>query len=388
MLFHIIGIKEVINGLENKKYNIDILIKWDSEEFIKSFLQKNNIIVLNITEYTKPMTDFGNLQAELIYTDKHEEKIEIVSYITDIKSALFLFVTIGFKIKYINFLQGDKLNDQQVIDAITQMTDKIESTIAQKKQEATNKKEQEKKMYKDKKLENTVKIAEQAFVQIEDLLQKVWNDIAQDKIRDISLMAQELTKLKMWRNDDKMLELLEKIYEKVDLINTEYLKYMQKNIFYPIENSAVTNVDIISENQKLKKAHKIKEIWAKRDSDDNYYLSFESVGIYAKFLFIDIKNKTKDIPDFIKRSFWYIATATLSMVIVMSFILWFKKISYSIDENLYHYVFLIKLSLFGLVLFFIQKVKKTTVYKNIMFLVLAIIITIILFWLIRVNFSF
>jgi hypothetical protein len=35
---------------------------------------------------------------------------------------------------------------------------------------------------------------------------------------------------------------------------------MHKNISYPINDSIVTNIDIISENQKYKKAKKIKEI--------------------------------------------------------------------------------------------------------------------------------
>jgi hypothetical protein len=57
-----------------------------------------------------------------------------------------------------------------------------------------------------------------------------------------------------------MSELLEKIYDKIDSIDTEYLDYMQKNISYPITDSIVTNIDIISENQKYKKAKEIKAI--------------------------------------------------------------------------------------------------------------------------------
>jgi hypothetical protein len=57
-----------------------------------------------------------------------------------------------------------------------------------------------------------------------------------------------------------MSELLEKIYDKIHVINLEYLESLQKNLSYPINGSVVTNVDIISENQKLKKAKKIKAI--------------------------------------------------------------------------------------------------------------------------------
>jgi hypothetical protein len=57
-----------------------------------------------------------------------------------------------------------------------------------------------------------------------------------------------------------MSALLEKIYDKFNEIETEYLDYMQKHKSYPIPNSIVTNIDVVTENQKYKKAKKIKEI--------------------------------------------------------------------------------------------------------------------------------
>jgi membrane-associated HD superfamily phosphohydrolase len=117
-------------------------------------------------------------------------------------------------------------------------------------------------------------------------------------------------------------------------------------------------------------------------------LSFESIGFYIKFLFKDIKNSTKKIPEFISNSFGYFSLAILLMVIAMAFVFWFNKISYSLAENLYHYVFLLKLGLFGIVLFFIQKIKKTTTHANIIYLILSITITIVLFWLIKTNLAF
>ena len=388
MLFHVIGIKEVTNGTENKKHNIDILIKGDSESFIRIFLQKHNIIVLSVAEYNKPSSDFGNLQIDISYKDKQEDLVNIFSYLTDIKSALFLFMTIWFAVENINFTNENKLQDREISDIIKEATIQLEATKVQQKQEVTDKKDQERKMYKDEKLEKTIKIAEKAFIQIEDLLQKVWPRVSQDKIRDIKLMAQELTKLKMWRNDDKMSELLEKIYDKIDAIDTEYLEYMHKNISYPIEGSVVTNIDVISENQKFKKSKKIKAIWAKRDIDDNYYLSFESLWIYIKFLFKDLKDRTKRLSDFVSNSFGYMGLAMLTILIAMSLIFRFNKVSYAIDQNLYHYVFLIKIAIFGLILFFIQKIKKDTISSNILFLIIAIVVAVMLFWFLKMSFSF
>ena len=389
MLFHVIGIKEVVREVENKKHNIDLLIKWDSEEFVRTFLQRHNIIVLSILEYNKPSSGFWNLQIDILYKGKQQNlSVSVFSYLTDMKNALLLFMVIWFKVSYINFVDDNKIKDQEVKNIMQDVMTEFESIKTQKTKEAKQKKEQEKKIYKDEKLEKTIKIAEQTFTQIEDLLQKVGPRVSQSKLREIKLMEQELTKLKMWRNDDKMSELLEKIYDKIDVIETEYLDYMQKNISYPIENSIVTNIDIISENQKYKKSKKIKAIWAKRDADDNYYLSFESLGIYIKFLFKDLKGRTNKIQEFVGHLFWYLDIAILAMLVVMSFVFWFNKVSYALDENLYHYVFLLKIALFGLVLFLFQKIKKTTVYANIIFLIISVIITVVLFWLIKTNLAF
>jgi membrane-associated HD superfamily phosphohydrolase len=112
------------------------------------------------------------------------------------------------------------------------------------------------------------------------------------------------------------------------------------------------------------------------------------MGLYIRLLFKDIKNSTNKIPEFISNLFEYLSLATLFMAVVMAFVFWFNKISYSLDENLYHYVFLIKIALFGIVLFFLQKIKKDTTSSNIIYLIVSVIITIILFWLIKTNLAF
>jgi hypothetical protein len=89
------------------------------------------------------------------------------------------------------------LTPQQYQKIILDIESEVTLKKANQKKQITQKKEQERKIYKDDKLDKTVKIAEQAFIQIEDLLQKVGDKAEQADIRDIKLMSQELTKLKM-----------------------------------------------------------------------------------------------------------------------------------------------------------------------------------------------
>lgn len=281
MYFRIIGIKEA----QNKKYNMDILIQWESESEVRWLLQDRGVVLLNISPYENSAESFWTLKLDIKYQNK---KIAIISYLTDIQIASLTFLMIGFDVLYINFLGDAKLPDTEVQNILSKSKLEVEESQQTETQTVAQKKETEKKIYKDSNLEKILKIAQETFGQIEFLLQKVEDKVSQDKIRDLKIMEQELTKLKMWRNDDKMSDLLEKIYDKSHEIETEYLDYMQKHKNYPIPNSIVTNIDIVTENQKYKKAKKIKEIGATRDADDNYYLSFEKTGLYAKLLIKDI----------------------------------------------------------------------------------------------------
>ncbi len=364
---------------------MDILIKWDSEWDIRTFLQSHNIVLLSISSHEENIESFGKLEITIKYNN---QKTTIISYLTDIRVAIFNFLMIGFDITYINFTDKTKLADSEISNILSEVSSEVRSLQKQVQKTVTQDKENERKIYKDENLEKIVNIAHETFGQIESLLQKVGDRVSQDKIRDLKVMEQELTKLKMWRNDDKMSELLEKIYDKSDAIETEYLDYMQKHIAYPIPDSVVTNIDIITENQKLKKSKKIKEIWADRDVDDNFYLSFEFTGLYAKLLIKDIKHNIQHLSRFFYNLFDYIELAILFLIISTAIILWTKKIYYSSNENLYNYVFLLQTAIFGVVIYYIQRYRKQKIYQNILLLLFAIIISSIIYWLLKTNFSF
>lgn len=381
MFFRIIGIKEA----QGKKYNIDILIEWESESIVREFLQYYNIILLNISKYENSKDSFWKIEL----TIKHKnQNIAIISYLTDIKIVVFTFFMVWFDVIYANFIDQNKLPDEEVSNIIKEIYTQVEQDQQQVKQIVNQDKENEKKIYKDEKLDKIVKIAQEEFWQIELLLQKVWDKVSRDKIRDLNVMGQELVKLKMWRNDDKMAELLEKIYAKSDEIETEYLEYMQQHIYYPIPNSVVSNIDIITENQKYKKAQKIKEIWASRDADDNYYLSFDSAWLYIRLLLKDIKNNIQNLSWFFYNLFDYIQLSAIFLIVYTAFILWTQNIYPPLSDSLYNYVFLIHISVFGLILFYAQKLKKESMHRNIFLILTSIIISIILFRLLKVNFAF
>jgi len=381
MYFHVIGIKED----ENKKYNIDIVLESESDLIAKDFLHIHNIVILNFSDYKESPQSFWNVEITINYKQK---TIKAFSYLNDIYSIVKYFLMMWFDVSYANFISSeDKISDHEVSDAIKNIKIEVENIKDTFKQELKQQKDQERKIYKDEKLKKTIKISLSAIREVDLLLRNIdTQSISQDKIRDIKIMAQELTKLKMWRNVDKMIEVLEKVYLKIYEIQKE--NFSKKTPKLQILGSLVTDVDMQQEIEKYKKAQNIKKIGAKRDSDDNYYLSFETTWIYLKFLIKDFKNNLKNISNFFYNAFDYFEIFAIFVAIVLSTYFWFSKISYSLYENLYLYYALMQVWVFGLSFCIVKILRKKSIKINILLLIASFFVYYLLIWFLKGNLSF
>ena len=287
MYFHIIGIKED----KNDKFNINIVLETNSISIAKDFLYFYNIVVLSISEYKKPISSFWELEISINHKQKN---IKMFSSFEDIYTALKCFTMIGFDITYANFTNENKLLDNEVSEIIHKVKKEVAELQEIAKQEIQEQKEKEKKIYKDQKLNKILDISLSATKQIDLLLNKIdISKISHDKIRDIKLLSQELTKLRMWRNVNKMVEVLESTYQKIYEIQQESVFGETPQLL--ISWSSISDVEIEQEYFKYQKAQNIKKIWTRRSNSDSYYLSFETTGIYLKFLFKDLKKSFKNI---------------------------------------------------------------------------------------------
>ncbi len=381
MYFHVIGIKED----ENKKYNIDIVLQSESDLIAKDFLHFHNIVILNFSDYKESPQSFWNIELHI----NHKQKIiKAFSYLNDIHSILKYFLMMWFDVSYVNFMSSEnKLPEQEILELVKNTKIEVENIKETLKQELKQQKDQERKIYKDEKLKKTIKISLSAIKEIDFLLQNIdMQDVSQDKIRDIKLMSQELTKLKMWRNVDKMIEVLEKVYLKIYEIQKE--NFSKKTAALQIDWSLVTDVDINQEIEKYKKAQNIKKIWARRDNDDNYYLSFETTWIYLKFLFKDFKNSLNNISHFFYNIFGYFEIFSIFVVLTVSIYLRFSKISYSLYENLYLYYAIIQIWIFWLSFYIVKMFRKKLIKVNIVLLIIAFVVYYLLLWFFKNNLSF
>ncbi len=379
MFFRVVWLKET----KNKKYNIDILLEWDSESFVRETLQSYNIVVLRVSEHKKSVEEFASIKIVAIH---HQQELSIFSYLKDLKNAILIFSMIGFDIKYANFIGEQKIPEMEVKEILNSAQKEAKDIQLSLQIQNETQKKQESKIYKDQTLDKVLKIVDKTFLEIDNLTSKVWETASQSDIRDLSVMKQDLTKLKMWRNDDKMIELLQKIYQTYYKIHDTYMLSLKKEQQYPISWSIVSDVDVLMELEKLNKAKKVKEIGAKRDKDDTFYLSFDKIWLYIRFLVQDITNKAKDLSVFFEKIFCYLEIFAISVLVFSWLIIRSQKITFVIDIYLYQYLFLIKVAIFGLLIFIFKRFKSQQIKKNILILCLIFLSYILLFFMTKFIF--
>lgn len=380
MYFHVIGIKEV----KNEKYNINIVLESESISIAKDFLYFHNIVILNISEYTKPLQSFWNLA---IVVKNKPQNIKIISSFDNIYHALEYFMIIWFDIIYTNFTNEQKLSDNEISEIIRNTQEKVKKIKEATKQELQQQKEKERKIYKDNKLNKILDISLSATQEVDLLLNTIdTSKISPDKIRDIKLLSQELTKLRMWRNVNKMVEVLESTYQKIYEIQQESVFGETPQLL--ISWSSISDVEIEQEYFKYQKAQNIKKIWTRRSNSDSYYLSFETTGIYLKFLFKDLKKSFKNIYLFFFNLFDFFEIFFIFTTLILVIYIRFSKISYSISQDLFLYYFLIQAGVFGFFINITKLFRTKSIKINILLIIVALTLSYFMLGLLKNNLSF
>ena len=166
MYFRIIGIKED----KNNKYNINIVLESESISIAKEVLEFHNIVILNISESTKPPHSFWNLA---IVVKNKPQNIPIISSFDNIYHALEYFMIIWFDIIYTNFTNEQKLSDNEISEIIRNTQEKVKKVKEATKQELQQQKEKERKIYKDNKLNKILDISLSATQEVDLLLNTI-----------------------------------------------------------------------------------------------------------------------------------------------------------------------------------------------------------------------
>lgn len=245
MYFHLIWIKE-----KNwAQYEIDCLIQWGDEEFLRDFLLHRGVVIVNITKFEWDSASFGNI---LLTTTYKKTKIEILTQWDDLEERIYFFVFLELATESANYV--DKPISEEESKALIESTiQKIKQENENIKQEKQKKEIKEQKIYEEKWTKEWLKSINRNIIRIEQVM-KVWQWIISWRdMKELEDYLNELKKIQFGTNFNKMAALVLDVHSLLWKLEKEIFEAYDDKKFLINNNSSVTNIDIISENYRASK---------------------------------------------------------------------------------------------------------------------------------------
>jgi uncharacterized protein YaaW (UPF0174 family) len=96
-------------------------------------------------------------------------------------------------------------------------------------------------------------------------------NISLDKKKKLHDLKELLTKIKMGSNIEKATSVLEETFTLMEIIETQSLSEMKEEEEKIMSSSIISNIDIIGELEKFKRANQTEQAGTKKTSSDLYY---------------------------------------------------------------------------------------------------------------------
>ena len=379
MIFHVVAIRELFW----KNYSIDLLFFGLSEERIRDILREYKLVALQLYEYKEEkVKDYWKIKVLIKFEWK---EYKLLSNATDIDWIAYWLSVIWFNIENINYVQN--WIDQEVVNGILSTAkSEAEQRLKEQKQAIAKKEEEDARLLDEKKREKYQIEINKLLSNIQKLTERAKSVVPQEKLKTLFRQWQELSKLKMWRNFEKISSLLEKTYSNYSDLEQQYLASLKASRIQ-VAGSNVSDTYVISEIQKLEKAKWLTNLWSTNVSDV-LKASFGWILMYLKFLKKDFAEKLKSFPQYTSKMF----SDILLWLILLETFSWFyfslSKVLYYNNMNDYVYVMLVNFGVFWLVLYGINFIKKGSLVFNIVLLVVWILVSIMLVRILKQNFIF
>lgn len=366
MYFHLIWIKEK----EWKQHELDLLFHWDDENFIRDFLSHWWVVIVSLNEFKGDPESFGDIKMSIVYNNT---EIEFFMAWKDLWEALYSMVFLWLSPKSANY-KTDPIPEAEMNEMINSTYSKITQVnqeIEQQK-ELEEKKEQEK--YKEAAIWDTLKVINAEIDRIEQVI-KAWKGvILWIEMKQLEDYLNEMKKIRLWTNFNKMATLVFEAHELVKTAEDEIFKAYDSQKFLIDKNSSVTNVDVISD---LFDSKRISEKWALKASSLSTSESILNlmwpVTVFLKLLKRDIVNtfKSSTAGEIFSVVMNLIEYLVLTVIIVLS-ILWL--IAPLIGVQNFSLYFLPALWWLALLLFLFNGLKLEWLIQNIIWFIVLVFI--------------
>lgn len=278
--YHLKGLKE----MNKHTFPIDILVGAESQEELKIVLEGWKMLILSLEIYEKPTSEFGKYE---ILVPFKEKEYPIVTYTDTFEKSIRQLFQLGLKPKRANIADGSMT--QEHIVAMIQAVQE-ETKIEKDRQEVLTKEQEKKKTetYTDKSIKSALKIINDNIDRINQLLTLGANIFDPKEKAKLTLISEELKKMRLSNNLNKMVNLLTEA-QQVILTNEERIyKEIEDKKFFIDRNSRVTNIDIIQEYANITKAKEKLILKQKATSKEQLYALGGPVTVFSLFFWKDL----------------------------------------------------------------------------------------------------
>ncbi len=379
MIFHIIGIKEI----SWKNYNLDFLMEWDSEDDIRSLLGKNGIVVININQFQDEIQSFGKTKIEII--DANDQHYTIIDKDDEYKKIYFLYSFIGFTIEHLAPLSSDaSVTEEALLVQIQEWKQQLDELRATELEHKGKKDEASSLSFKlnDTQIPKMQEFAELTVQKAQNILSSMKDKIPPQMLNNLNTLSQELSKLKLWTNTEKIKVVANEIIVLLNTIQKQQIDELKENEYLILEDSVVTNVDVAREVQRWEKAEEIKQVGGATTKNDKFYISLWKSWIYLKFLFKDMLKKISQVDTIVLALFnllWIgIYTSTVFFWLYNVYVFYNHSIG-----NITWFIPLAEILIDFWIASCLYLILRIVVKKNILWIVLGVIISTVLYFFIR-----
>lgn len=379
MIFRVVVIKELFKT----KYTLDVLFFWITEEEIREILRQYKLVALELYEFKKENVEEYSSVKVLINFEWQE--VRLLSNTQNLESFLYSLIASWFDVQNINYVDNRAIDQEQINKILAEKKAEVNEWIKQQEEIVAQQEQKNEQYFNDQKLEKVQQLTKDFLEKVPSFLESAKDVLPKSELRELYAQWQELSKWKMWSNVEKISSFLEEAYGNYTRLEQELLDF-QDSPNIGIEWSNITNAYLATEVKKLEKARSMLKLWSAKRWQDMLYANLWWILIYFNLLKKDIAVRSKKHKfDFEKvvRSvlFWIVFLEIVSVAYFMIF-------KNSANMNYYIYSMLVEFGVFWLVLYWINFIKKQSLFINILLSCGWIAVSLFIIWALKQNFIF
>jgi len=328
MYFHLIWIKE-----KNwEKYDLDLLLSWWDEDFIRKFLWIRWVVIVSIGEFKEDPNTFWNINISVVFDDT---EIQILTQWENLDERLYFIIFLWLtpvKANYIN----NPISEDEVQKLIESNTLKIKEEDDKVKEQKELAELKEQKKYEESWIKDGLNIINANIDRIEQVM-KAWEWLLSwSEIKKLDDYLNEMKKIRLWTNFNKMAALVLDAHILLRDAEEKIIEAYNSKNFLIDQNSSITNIDMLSEYfnyNRISEKAVLQPAWLTTKESVSSVMKTNSIFVDLLWRDISYTFKNTSLDELIDITIHLVEYMTLTAIVVVSTLwlfgqlLWYDKFS-------------------------------------------------------------